>query len=342
MKFFTKSILAAALSLCGMTAMAQEEAKTYNGFLDVSMAGEKLTMNQLAQINITPGEDNKCKFELPDFQLGAGEEAIPVGDIVIENVSVTEADGVSTYAGKVDNLELLEGMIVCNVSVSGTISSTGNIDFTIPVVWIMSEDQQVPIDVTFKSKLSDATAYQGYLNIEMAGEPLAQDQASKIEIGATLDENVCVFMLPDFTLKLGEDELPLGNIIIPQVKKEQVETGTAYSGEVKDMSLLDGMIIADVALTGVVSTENVVEMNVVVMWGEVPISVQFSTNKKGEDPEPEPEPEPEPDPDNAVSEISMDCNAAAAYYDLQGRKVSAEHNGLIIVKQGNKVVKIIK
>lgn len=44
---------------------------------------------------------------------------------------------------------------------------------------------------------------------------------------------------------------------------------------------------------------------------------------------------------SGVSNINLDANASAEYYDLQGRRVNNPSNGLYIVRQGSKVMKRI-
>ena len=45
---------------------------------------------------------------------------------------------------------------------------------------------------------------------------------------------------------------------------------------------------------------------------------------------------------SAINEIGVDENAPAEYYNVQGMRVANPGNGLYIVKQGNKVGKVVK
>ena len=69
---------------------------------------------------------------------------MPFGDIVVENVTVTEADGVKSYNGAGD-LTLVVGQV--HVDLNGEIDANNSCDFTINVTW-----NSFPIVVTFKSE----------------------------------------------------------------------------------------------------------------------------------------------------------------------------------------------
>ena len=43
-----------------------------------------------------------------------------------------------------------------------------------------------------------------------------------------------------------------------------------------------------------------------------------------------------------VENIEVDNNASAVYYNLQGIEVASPENGVYIMKQGNKVTKVVK
>ena len=46
--------------------------------------------------------------------------------------------------------------------------------------------------------------------------------------------------------------------------------------------------------------------------------------------------------DNAISDIEADVNAPVEYFNLQGVRVANPENGLYIMRQGNKVTKVIR
>lgn len=109
-----------------------------------------LAKNSPATIEIVPTGENTCTFKLPNFTLGEGADAMQLGDIVVENVSVTEKDGIKTFSGVTKDLKLMSGMISADVTISGTIKGD-EANMTIDVIWTNSplNEAGTPIYVTF-------------------------------------------------------------------------------------------------------------------------------------------------------------------------------------------------
>ena len=112
----------------------------YPGYLTINMMGGDIVTDEPATIVITETGEGTCTFALPNFSLG--DESL--GDIVVENVTVTEADGVKSYNGAGD-LTLVVGQ--AHVDLNGEIDANNSCDFTINVTW-----NRIPIVVTFKSE----------------------------------------------------------------------------------------------------------------------------------------------------------------------------------------------
>ncbi len=165
--------------------------------------------------------------------------------------------------------------------------------------------------------------YNGYLNIEMFGGKLTEDQPTAIVITPTGD-NKCTFVLPDLSLDLGNGPASLGKIEVPDVTITENNGVKTYAGKVDGMKLMGGAIEADVVLNGTIDAADKVSMKIDVMWLGNPINVTFTTDKMA-----------------GVSDITVDDNAEAEYYRLDGVKVSEPTNGIYIRRQGNKVTKVI-
>lgn len=127
-----------------ITYPATAEATQYTGYLNIEMMGNQLATNQEATVEITDNGNGTCTFSLPNFSLGGSAS---MGDIVVENVTMTEADGTTTYTGSVKGLSLAEGQIIADVELNGTIDANGTVDFVINVTW-----NGIPINVTFTSE----------------------------------------------------------------------------------------------------------------------------------------------------------------------------------------------
>lgn len=133
-----------------ITYPAAAEATQYTGYLNIEMMGNQLATNQEATVEITDNGNGTCTFSLPNFSLGGSES---MGDIVVENVTMTEADGTTTYTGSVKGLSLAEGQIIADVELNGTIDANGTVDFVINVTW-----NGIPIYVTFTSDPTSSVA----------------------------------------------------------------------------------------------------------------------------------------------------------------------------------------
>ena len=128
--------------------------KEYPGYLNVSsdMLGGQLIKDQANTITIIENGDGTCTFILPDFRLDAESESM--GDIAVENVTMTTgADGVTTYKGSVTDMSLA-GDLLANVELNGTITAAGVVDMVIDVVWTNSGMGDIPILCTFTSTTS--------------------------------------------------------------------------------------------------------------------------------------------------------------------------------------------
>lgn len=133
-----------------ITYPATAEATQYTGYLNIEMMGNQLATNQEATVEITDNGNGTCTFSLPNFSLGGSAS---MGDIVVENVTMTEADGTTTYTGSVKGLSLAEGQIIADVELNGTIDANGTVDFVINVTW-----NGIPIYVTFTSDPTSSVA----------------------------------------------------------------------------------------------------------------------------------------------------------------------------------------
>lgn len=119
----------------------------YFGYLNGSMQEEEewisFAENEEKTITITDYQDGTCDFLLPDLYLATLD--LSLGDILVEGATVTTGDnGVTTYYGYVPEMQLLDGAIVAEVTLNGTITATDVVNMKIDVNW-----QGVPIKCTF-------------------------------------------------------------------------------------------------------------------------------------------------------------------------------------------------
>lgn len=256
---------------------ATAEPKQYSGYLNISL-GEVPMPEESATIEITDNGNGTCTFKLPNFSF----QGQPVGDIVVEDVTMTEADGTTTYNGYVEGMQLKDGNIVADVTLNGTITADDVVDFTINVVW-NNGGVDVPIDVTFTTESqatpAEPTKYDGYLNIKL-GEIDMPEQQATVEITDNGD-GTCTFRLPNFSFQ----GATLGDIVVENVTMTETEDITTYKGSVKGLVLVPAAdpepgITADIELEGTIDANGTVDFNIDVMWleAETPIYVTFTTN----------------------------------------------------------------
>lgn len=148
-------------------AFAQNAAKnvsgTYTGDLYISMGAPiDLTDTTLVpipdqSIQITPSQTDSVSsidFSLPNFALGE----LVLGDINLPGIGVVDADSVYSFAPNApQSLTFLPGteaQIDALVSINDSTSSIKNSEavINIDVIWVMSENSQMPIYVAFVGK----------------------------------------------------------------------------------------------------------------------------------------------------------------------------------------------
>ncbi len=135
-------------------------ADVYDGTLNIEMQGSFIAENAPASINIVKTGENKCTITLPDFTLDLGSGPALLGDIVVPDVDMTPGEGsVTNYQGSVTGLQLLEGQIVADATVSGTTTAAGDASFNIAVLW-----QGIPINVTFAGTLKGSGVENIYVD----------------------------------------------------------------------------------------------------------------------------------------------------------------------------------
>lgn len=125
---------------------ATAEPKQYSGYLNISLSGGAMP-EESATIEITENGNGTCTFRLPNFNF----QGTTLGDIVVENVTMTESEGTTTYQGSVKGLVLVPAAdpapgITADIELNGTIDANGIVDFKIDVMWL---EASTPIYVTF-------------------------------------------------------------------------------------------------------------------------------------------------------------------------------------------------
>lgn len=269
------------------TPPEDEEWSDYDGTLSIEMGGSYIAENQPATVFITDATDGKCTFKLPDFSLDMEGTVLNLGDITVEDVTVSEsADGTAHYTGFVSAMSFLEGEIIADINLTGTVDAAGNARMTIQVLWKQDGGEDIPINVEFNGKRNEIAwiSYPGKLTIALEGYDITEGgKEATIKIAQTGDEGRYSFLLPDFSIALDAASEPamIGNIQVDELTLTPMEGFDRYTGLIEKMSLAKGDIIADVKIDGTIATNGDVRVNVDVVWimeegKRVPILVKFT------------------------------------------------------------------
>ena len=131
--------------------------------------------------------------------------------------------------------------------------------------------------------VSAQTYYNGKLDVEMAGEKIADGMDARVSLSESAD-GTYVFKLPDFRITINEEELPCGDIVVEGVTRKDGK----LSGSVNDLSLAGGVIHAKVDLVGTETAEGAMDLAITVGWytdypedleATMPINVTFKGQK---------------------------------------------------------------
>lgn len=125
----------------------------YEGYLNVEMNGGQIEQNTPSKIEIHDYQNGTCTFLLPNLTIGG---TLALGDIRIDNVVITSAEGENSYAGTVDDMVLHNdflGDIHAKVVLNGTIIGS-DVKMDVDVIWYPgypNKEDETPIKVSFTS-----------------------------------------------------------------------------------------------------------------------------------------------------------------------------------------------
>ena len=305
---------------------------TYDGYLYINCEalGGALALNQSAAIEIyeKTGDGAHCDFVLPNFTLGSGAEAIPLGDIKVDNLEKSTNDGVTTYTGTVEGLKLnfMGSEISANVDVNGTITTDGDVNMKIDVLWV---DASMPIAVTFTSKpvMYD---YTTYIDVKTDGEDIWHWGYIAVRVTPT-SPATCDIVLENVLLEKPVARADADKVDLT-IKNVAMEPGTETP--ISNMyHQADGTTTAT-DHTGKTYTVNSLEGAVVKHdkdYFDVKMELQADGKKY------------EVNNGSYVSGVEgvvVEEEAPVEYYNLQGQRVEHPESGVFIRRQGTKASKV--
>lgn len=153
MKKLYTTLLACAAAVAPLFAQetATPEADiTIPGTLNIVMVTDTVAQDQPSTLLINYTSPTTCTFTLPNLTV---ESVGNLGDITLKEVSMTQADGITSFAGSETGMLLYDNAIDADAQVTGTINANHQANFVIDVTWVLNRgskyEQRVPIAVTF-------------------------------------------------------------------------------------------------------------------------------------------------------------------------------------------------
>ena len=251
-------------------------AKVYTEQLLVTINGET-SEPQMTDVTVVSNGDGTINFELKNFILGAGSESMPVGNIVVENIPVTEGSDGLKYFTYDDALTIQPG------DLSGIEMWYGPMLGAIPLKLQgkMNENKlYVTIDIDLQSSLGQIVSvqlgtddfiivpaggklYSEPLVVTINGESSAPQMADVIVIDN--GDGTINFELKNFVLGAGSESMPVGNIVVENIAVTEGSDGLKY-------------FTYDDALTIQPGDKAGVEMWYGPMLGAIPLKLQGKMN----------------------------------------------------------------
>ncbi len=134
-----------------MFAQNSHPGVRYDGTITINMYGIPTVLENQSVYIVNSNDGKSCDFYLYDFSLD-GESTL--GNIDVNNVTITDNAGVKEYLGAREGLQLGEGegTIYADCTLDGSEQPDGSMLMNIHVKWLMipgDHSYDVPIEVTF-------------------------------------------------------------------------------------------------------------------------------------------------------------------------------------------------
>ena len=329
-----KTLLTLMLAVAATFAMAQ--TKTYTDNLAVTINGQ-ITAPQQTTINVESTGNNTYKLSLLNFVMGSGEDAMPVGNIIVNNINAETVDGISTFATKQTvpltpgNLEgvsfwLADMLTEIDIDLTGKMSD-GSLYCTINID--LTDAMGQVIGVEFGKDIKVARSYEDNLVVTVNG--IATEQRTTINVDEKVD-GTYTLSLNNFMLTSNDGVIPVGNIVLHNIETQVVD-GVHNFAVKQDIVITNGSVEADfwmasilgnvpVDLTGKMTEHKLycnIDIDMTENLGQV-INVKFGKEDL-----------------SGIESITPE-NSASVIYDLTGRKVETISTAGIYIVNGKKLL----
>lgn len=221
-----KFLLTMAVALTAMFATAQ--TKTYTDALNVTINGTSSAPQQTT-INVEAEADGTYTLSLLNFVMVDGEDNIPVGNIVVPAIAVTESNGIKNFTTK-QTVPLTEGdpeiagfwlasmLQEITVDIKGKMTD-GSLYCTIDID--LTEAMGQVVAVTFGKDIKATRNYTDALVVTINGNS-STPQQTKINVDEKTD-GTYTLSLNNFMLVDTESTIPVGNIVIHNIAADEAD-----------------------------------------------------------------------------------------------------------------------
>ena len=221
-----KFLLTMAVALTAMFATAQ--TKTYTDELNVTINGTSSAPQQTT-INVEAEANGTYTLSLLNFVMVDGEDNIPVGNIVVPAIAVTESNGIKNFTTK-QTVPLTEGdpeiasfwlasmLQEITVDIKGKMTD-GSLYCTIDID--LTEAMGQVVAVTFGKDIKATRNYTDALVVTINGNS-STPQQTKINVDEKTD-GTYTLSLNNFMLVDTESTIPVGNIVIHNIAADEAD-----------------------------------------------------------------------------------------------------------------------
>ena len=225
MKKTLLSILGTIFCLC----IAAQTERTYNEqyvYAPEEAANQgNFSDPQDCVITVTDNGNGTANFVFKNFVVNFGGSDMPLGDITLDNVSVTQLEDGLTYFGQESTFEggLLNGIPFKLGGKMNDVKLFAGIEIN------MSDDQIVYVVIgtdDFGTPTPDGKVYTEQLIVTINGQSAEPEEASVTVVDN--GDNTIDFVLKDFTITMGSTPTNIGDISLEDVPVTEGEDGLKY------------------------------------------------------------------------------------------------------------------
>lgn len=221
-----KFLLTIAVAMTTLFATAQ--TKTYTDELNVTINGTSSAPQQTT-INVEAEANGTYTLSLLNFVMANGEDKIPVGNIVVPSIEVTESNGIKNFTTK-QTVPLTEGdpeiasfwlasmLQEITVDIKGKMTD-GSLYCTIDID--LTEAMGQVVAVTFGKDIKATRNYTDALVVTINGNS-STPQQTKINVDEKTD-GTYTLSLNNFMLVDTESTIPVGNIVIHNIAADEAD-----------------------------------------------------------------------------------------------------------------------